>query len=142
MAYLHQSKKQMKMNVLPYFYASKKELSIPMSGTKKWLKRLEETMHHLSLKSSFNNESLAEELGISERDLFRKVKKATGLSPQKYIRQFRLRLAMRYLISGKYRTVKETAHAIGYTKVSYFITQFEKEYGRTPLKVLQENGWR
>lgn len=91
---------------------------------------------------SLTNEKLASELDISERDLFRKVKKLTGLSPQKYLRRYRLRKAKKILVNGKYRTVNQTADAVGYSNVSYFIKQFEMEFGIKPLQVLQENGWR
>lgn len=113
-----------------------------MTGPKKWLERFDQILGSEPEIPAFSNQQLAKALEVSERDLFRKVKKATGLSPQKYLRQYRLKRAMSFLIVGRYRTVKETAQAIGYSKVSYFIAQFEKEYGRTPLKVLQENGWR
>lgn len=111
-------------------------------GTKSWLKQLDQIIDQHPGNPTLNNELLAEALRVSERDLFRKVKKVTGLSPQRYLRQYRLKEAMKFMIIGKYKTVKETAHAVGYTKVSYFITQFEKEFGRTPLKILKENGWR
>ena len=49
---------------------------------------------------------------------------------------------MQYLNLGKFRTVKETAHAVGFKNSSYFIRQFEKEFGARPFRVLQEAGWR
>ncbi|MFT4666085.1 MAG: AraC-like DNA-binding protein [Polaribacter sp.] len=85
---------------------------------------------------------MALSLGISERDLFRKVKEMTGLTPQKYLRKHRLNQAMLFLNGGKYRTVKETCYAVGYTNASYFVSQFEKEFGKKPLQVLREKGWR
>ena len=107
-----------------------------------WSKRLEEIIQKYATDADFDNEQLAQKLEISQRDLFRKVKKATGYSPNQYIQKYRLKLALQLLCEGRYRTVNETAEAIGYHSVSYFINQFEKEYGKTPLKVLQENGWR
>ena len=50
--------------------------------------------------------------------------------------------AMKYLKSGDYRTVNETAYSVGYLNVSYFISQFEKEFNVKPLQVLQNSGWR
>ncbi len=136
------SKKQMKMHSPTEYTSNQNKHPSKISGSEKWLNRLNEIIEKDPTSNTLNNESLATALKVSERDLFRKVKKMTGLSPQKYLRKYRLKQAMKFLIIGQYRTVKETAHAIGYSKVSYFIAQFEKAYGKTPFKVLQENGWR
>jgi len=50
--------------------------------------------------------------------------------------------AKNYLKAGPLKTVKATAEAVGYRNTSYFIRQFEKEFGLKPLKFLQESGWR
>lgn len=113
-----------------------------MTGEKNWLKRLDLIIEGNIADTSLNNERLATELVISERHLFRRVRKLTGLSPQKYLRQYRLQRAMQYLHNGRYKKVKEVAFAVGYVNTSYFISQFEKEFGVKPLKVLQEAGWR
>lgn len=113
-----------------------------MTGEKSWLNRLDHIIERNISDASLNNERLASEIAISERHLFRRVRDITGLSPQKYLRQYRLQRAMQYLRNGKFRKVKEVAFAVGYINTSYFINQFEKEYGKKPLRVLQEAGWR
>lgn len=113
-----------------------------MKETTKWLERIHEIVNQKETSPAITNGNLAEELHISERHLIRKVKLTTGLSPQKYLRRYRLQKAMTFLEKGEYRTVNETAYAVGFKKVSYFISLFEKEYGSKPLKILQENGWR
>ena len=113
------------------------------SPSQKWLDRL-----HLILEDknthnhTLDNKNLADRMETSERDLFRKVKEQTGLSPQKYLRQCRLRRAKYFLEVGVYRTVKDTSRAVHYSNVSYFIAQFEREFGKTPFQVLREEGWR
>lgn len=113
-----------------------------MSTGRNWLNRLDQIIKENLTNSKLDNEKLAAAIEISERHLSRRVKAITGLSPQSYIRQYRLQLAMEYLKNGTYKTVKETAAAIGYTNTSYFIKQFEKQFGHKPLRVLQEAGWR
>lgn len=113
-----------------------------MSRRKKWLARFDQMVQIHLAGGEINNENLASQIGISERQLFRRVKASTGLSPQKYIRQYRLYLALKHLKNGTYRTVRETGKAIGYVNTSYFIHQFEKQYGKKPLAILQEEGWR
>ena len=113
-----------------------------MSGEKKWIKRLEQLVKKRLENGELSNEDIATQFQISERQLFRRVKAITGMSPQKYIRQYRLYIALKYLENGTYKTVKEAAEAIGYSNTSYFINQFEKQYGKKPLSVLRESGWR
>ena len=116
--------------------------AIPMPVVTQWLCQLDLIMDKYLEDPAFGNEKLAEEIAISQRHLFRRVKQLTGLSPHKYRRRYRLQLAMQYLQNGTYRTVKETADAIGYINTSYFIRQFEGEFGQKPLSVLKEAGWR
>lgn len=113
-----------------------------MTDEKNWLKRLDIIIEQHIGDPSLNNERIAAEMAISERHLFRRVRKLTGLSPQKYLRQYRLQRAMQYLHNGRYKKVKDVALAVGYINASYFINQFEKEFGKKPLRVLQEAGWR
>lgn len=114
----------------------------PMLGSEKWLSRFNSLIDTNLDDPFFSNQHFAQALAISERHLFRKMKEFTGLSPQKYLSQYRLYEAMKYLKNGKYRTVKETAYAVGFRNPSYFIRQFEKEFGKKPLLVLKEAGWR
>lgn len=116
--------------------------AVAMQGSKNWLQRLNSIIEKHLDDPSLNNLQLAHELTVSERHLFRKVKELTGMPPQKYLNQYRLRRALRYLENGKYRTVKETSFAVGFRSVSYFIRQFERAFGKRPLQVLREAGWR
>lgn len=108
----------------------------------KWLDRLHQAIQSRMTSGEFNNDALALQMGISERHFFRRMKKLTGSSPQQYIRKYRLNVAKEYMEKGTFRTVIATADAIGYGSPSYFISQFEKEFGQKPLEVLQQHGWR
>jgi len=107
-----------------------------------WLVRFNSIINRYLDDNKLNNQKLAIAIEMSERNLFRKVKEFTGLSPKKYLRKYRLHHAMEFLKQGKYKTVKSAAAAVGFVSTSYFIGQFEKEFGVKPLKVLRESGWR
>ena len=115
---------------------------IVMIDDRKWLSRLESILDRNVDDPHFDNFQLAQELEISERNLFRKVKSNTGMTPQKFLNHYRMRQAMLSMQNGKYKTVKETAYSVGYRNVSYFIRQFTKTFGKKPLSVLKEAGWR
>jgi AraC-like DNA-binding protein len=107
-----------------------------------WLRRFDQLVVAQIDNVSLNNEQLASQVHMSERHLFRRIKELTGMPPQKYIRKKKLAHAKHYLENGFFLTVKETAYAVGYINISYFIQQFEKEFGRKPLSILREAGWR
>ena len=113
-----------------------------MISSEGWLHRLEKIVNEHLSESSINNGMLASEINISERHFSRKVKKLTGMSPRKYIRQKRMNRAKELLEAGTHTTVKEVATMVGYANIGYFINQFEKAFGKRPLEVLRESGWR
>jgi AraC-like DNA-binding protein len=120
-------------------------MTSPIYSTKKaltWEYNLRNIIRNNFQNHSFDNQILARQLAISERQLYRKIKEQTGLSPQKYILCFRLEQAMKYIVNGHCYSVKELAYKIGYQNVGYFIRQFYKKYGKTPLGIMQEQGWR
>ncbi len=105
-----------------------------------WLKRVNQLILDNLSRFQLTNSSLAKELSISDRQLYRIVKECTGLSPNLYIRQIRLKEAYQLLQSGKYLTVKEVAAKVGFQKSDYFTRLFKSEFGLTPLEVLQQKG--
>lgn len=69
-------------------------------------------------------------LHFSPKQLQRKVRALTGLTPTEYLRQKRLRRAEEILLQGK--SVSRTAYAAGFSSQSYFTTCFKKWAGETP----------
>ena len=86
----------------------------------KWLENLEQVMkknlghHHLTM------EDIAEYMHISKRQLARKLKQLTGLSPLKYQREIQLQLGRQWLEKGTYATVAEVAYKAGFKKSPLF----------------------
>lgn len=107
-----------------------------------WLDRLHQVILEKLNSGNLSNNAIALQMCISERHFIRRMKALTGLPPQQYIRRYRLQLARQLLENGTYRTAKAAAVAVGYTNSSYFISQFEKEYGCKPMAVLRQFGWR
>lgn len=85
---------------------------------------------HLS-NEQFGVSALAAIIGMSRSNLLRRVKKLTGLSVSRYIRQIRLENAMELLEEGGY-TVSEITFRVGFSSTSYFIKCFHDHYGYPP----------
>ena len=73
---------------------------------------------------------LCTRLHMSPKQIQRKVRTLTGLTPMEYLRQRRLRRAEEILLQGK--SVSRTAYATGFSSQSYFTTCFKKWAGETP----------
>lgn len=95
-----------------------------------WLWELEAVVRKHIGKTDFTLTELGYELNISERQLFRRIKTLTGLTPNKYIRAIRLQIAREAIESGKYRTLAEVSYIAGFDTPSYFSKLFKEQYGR------------
>lgn len=76
-------------------------------------------------------ELIAEKLDMNTRNLYRKFKKITNLSPSDFIKDYRFNLAARLLITTDL-TVLEIMYKVGITNKSYFYREFLKKYEKTP----------
>lgn len=75
--------------------------------------------------------AMAARLGVTQRTLQRRFRRATGLSPGAYIKRLRLREA-RALLQHSNLAVSEVAWTVGYNDRSRFAADFRIDYGVTP----------
>ncbi len=87
--------------------------------------------------STLNVQSLSHELGMSRSQLFRKIKAITGLSPNQFLRVYRLEKAHQ-LLSGKHGNVSEIAYRTGFDNLSYFTKSFFKHFNKLPSDLHQK----
>lgn len=98
-----------------------------------WLKEIEDAAREaldkgLKLTTAF----LADKVFLSERQLARKLKAVTGLTPNGYIQEVKLQKARHLLEHGVYTTVSEVAQATGYSSGSYLTKVYEERFGKKP----------
>lgn len=74
---------------------------------------------------------IADAVGLSEGRLSHIFKKETDYSVGTYIKRYRIREAMKFLKSGKFK-VYEVADLVGYSNITYFSTLFKKVTGVSP----------
>lgn len=79
---------------------------------------------------------LAQEMGLSDKQLTRNVKSVTGLTPLKFIREIKLLYALEQLKSNNYYTVAEVSYAIGIDNPSHFAKIFKERFGKNPSEYL------
>lgn len=80
---------------------------------------------------------LCEMLHISRTKLYTKVNGMTGMSPKRFLHEYRLKIAAHLLSEGG-MTVSEVADATGFNSASYFSKAFRKHYGHMPSEMKKQ----
>jgi transcriptional regulator GlxA family with amidase domain len=96
-----------------------------------WLERVQEVVEAHLDDTGFSVRQLADEIGLSTRQLQRKLKAITSLSPSGFIRMMRLERAAQ-LLAQQAGTVAEIAYAVGFNDADYFSKQFREAFGQPP----------
>ena len=76
-------------------------------------------------------QALADQLDVSVNHIISVFKKETGVTPNVYLRQVRLRQAARILAATD-QPVQEVASCVGILDANYLIRLFKAQYGETP----------
>lgn len=79
--------------------------------------------------------TLAHDMGLSERSLFRGFQQETGLSPGQWRRQMQVLRSLEFLSNG--RSVTDTSLEVGYESTGAFIRAFRQVVGVTPAVYAQ-----
>jgi len=94
-------------------------------------------LEHLD-DENFSVQALAFTYGISRSQLHRKLKRIKGQSISQFIREIRLKEAMRMLKNDE-ASVSEIGYKVGFGSASYFNTCFHNRFGCSPGKVKNQS---
>ena len=86
----------------------------------------------------FGVKELTQEIGMSRAQLHRKIHTLTGKSTSQFIREFRLKKAMK-MLQDNVATASEIAYRVGFKSPTYFNTCFREYYGYPPGEVKFRN---
>ena len=103
------------------------------SMDEKLLQRLLEVFEEHMEEHDFGIEQLAREIGMSRRNLNRKIQAISNLSTSDFIRTLRLQRAAALLRKAS-GTVTEIAFKVGFNNLSYFARAFRKQFGKSPAE--------
>lgn len=101
----------------------------PSAPDQAWLFEVQLLVRKYAGKMNINIAFLSEELSISERQLYRRIKSILGVTPNQYIRGIRLQVAKEAIETGRYRTVAEISYIAGFDTPAYFGRLFKEVYG-------------
>ncbi|MBX2820882.1 MAG: response regulator [Rhodothermaceae bacterium] len=103
------------------------------SADESFLRRAMEVVEEFMGESTFGVDTLAAELGLSRRQLQRRLRDVSDISPSEFIRNMRLERAAQ-LLERDMGTVSEIAYKVGFRKPSHFSELFRKKFGKSPTE--------
>ncbi len=80
----------------------------------------------------------AQKMQLTENQLYRKIKAATGQSPLTHLRLYRLGKGLELLESAPYLTIAEIAYQVGFNDPNYFSRSFSATFGMSPSEKRRE----
>jgi AraC-like DNA-binding protein len=102
-----------------------------LSRSQRFLNQLESIIEEHLTDPLFTVTELSKSMNISEGTLRRKTQQYTSLSPNLFIRKFRLNKAIE-MLENDVGTITEIAQAVGFCTPSYFSKCFQEQFGVVP----------
>lgn len=91
---------------------------------------------HIS-DSELNVNALCDWAATNNKQMYRKLKQLTGMTPVEYIKSIRMKKAAMLLQQKKF-TVAEVMYMVGFSNHSYFSKCFQAEFGLSPKQYAAE----
>ncbi|MBT8393698.1 MAG: helix-turn-helix transcriptional regulator [Bacteroidia bacterium] len=88
--------------------------------------------------NDFNVNDFSKKLGYSRAQVYRKLKMLTGKSPSRFLREFRLKKALK-LLHDKKSNITQVAMKAGFNSLTYFTKCFKSRFGILPSKYVQQH---
>lgn len=111
------------------------------SVDEKFMQSLYDLLQRNISNSDMNLEDVCQEMGFSKSNLYRKIKQITGLSPNEFVRKYRLETAAKMLRETD-KNITEIYYSVGFNSLAYFSNCFKTQYGMSPteFKKQMQNG--
>ena len=102
-----------------------------------FLKQAMECVHQHLDDSEYDREAFAADMGASSSKLYNKLRALTGMNVSSFIRDIRLKEAMRMAKQNPQLRVSDLAYSVGFKDPKYFATCFKKEFGVQPSEYIE-----
>ncbi|RED97435.1 ATP-binding protein [Marinoscillum furvescens] len=101
--------------------------------------RLEQVVMEKIADEHLSVYQLADAMAASERQVYRLVKKLTGLTPFEYVTEVRMKYVDYLIRKKKVKNPTAAARSIGSKNVTAFSRQYEKRFGKKPAELLNSD---
>ncbi len=102
---------------------------------KELIDKVDKVIEDYLSNSDFNIDVLVKEIGMGRSKLYSRIKEVTGLTPNGYIMDYKMKKASYCLRTDKRLSVSEVAYMLGFSSAKYFSLCFKEHYGITPSKI-------
>lgn len=110
---------------------SNKFVRILNSSEEGFLNKLMELTEQIWNDENYNVDIFSKKIGLSKSQLYRKITSLTGLSPNEFVREYRLKKAVN-MLERKKGNISQIAFETGFNNASYFSKCFQKKFGMLP----------
>ena len=102
-----------------------------------FLKRASECVYAHLDDSDYDRNAFASDMGASASTLYNKLRALTGLSVGSFIRDIRMKEAMRIAQNQPDIRISDLAYKVGFKDPKYFSTCFKKDFGLQPTEYIE-----
>ncbi|MFZ0455478.1 MAG: ATP-binding protein [Ignavibacteriaceae bacterium] len=127
---LIEQRKKLREQFRKEFLLEPKDIKVT-SADEKFLNRILEILEQNYVNENFSSDEFSKKAGLSRMQLHRKLHALTDQSTSEFIRNFRLKRALK-LLSAKKGNISEIAFEVGFSNPSYFTECFKGLYGFSP----------
>jgi len=114
------------------------DLQMPTAPSDKFLEDVVSIIEKNLSDPQLSVEFIAQEIGVSRVQLYRKFKALTGQSPIDMIKDIKIKKAASLLKTGEWK-IADAAFESGFSDPLYFSKCFQKEFEMTPSQYIKEN---
>ncbi|TMP44102.1 hypothetical protein CWB96_16935 [Pseudoalteromonas citrea] len=100
-----------------------------------FIAKVDKVLNCLYSDASLSVSQLAKKVALSERQLHRKLTSVAAVTPNEYIRQYRLFQSLPMLRQGS--SISQVSHEVGFNSPAYFSACFKKQFSMTPKQYVQ-----
>ena len=93
--------------------------------------------NHLS-DPDYDQQCFLDDMGVSKATCFRKLKAMTGQSYTNFVRDIKMKAAMKLQQENPNIRISDLAYAVGFSDPKYFSACFKKYYGKLPSEISEE----
>lgn len=115
-----------------------KEIKKQLTPDESFLSDVIDIIKNNLTENNFSIDNLADSMGLSRSNLFRKLKGLMQMSPSDLIIKVKLSHAEELMKNKKYSRISDIAYESGFQDPKYFSTLFKKHYGKTPTEFMEE----
>jgi len=121
--------------VMPFVHEKKNDISWLKLDTKipvadhVWLRKFESLVRSQAPKFELNLKLLSSEMAMTERQLYRQVKRLVGLTPKALISRIRFHIVWENIAADSDCTLTDLARLAGFANIKKFRTSFYENFG-------------